>query len=385
MSDCALTVLILCRNEEGSIAHCVGEAREFLERNAIAGEVLVVDNGSSDGSAVRAAAAGARVAAEARPGYGNAIRAGIAAARGQFIILGDGDGEHDLSALEPFWEKLQGGCDLVVGNRFAGEMPAGVMPLLNRYVGAPLLSGIGKRFSGAPVGDFHCGLRGFRAAGIRELGLQSPGMELASEMVVKAALKGLRIAETPVLQRRALDPGRSSHLRIWADGWRHLRLMLMLSPRWLFFYPAGLLMAAGALFMALPVAWPVEAGGRFGAYTMLFGAAFIICGAQLIGFALLAGVFYETVGLSAGGLAAGVRRYRVLEKGLAVGFTLAAAGTAGSVWSLLVWAGGVDLETRLRIAIPATTLLIVGVQVMFAGFLLSLLATQGQGRGGGGG
>ena len=260
-------------------------------------------------------------------------------------------------------------------------MPAGAQPFLNRYVGAPLLSSIGKLFSGAPVSDFHCGLRGFNADAARSLGLQAPGMELTSEMVVKAIRRNLSIAEASVTQRPALDPDRSSHLRIWVDGWRHLRLLLMLSPRWMFFYPACVLLAAGIFFMALPALYPVEAGGRFGAYTMLFGAAFVICGAQLVGFALLAHVFYETVGLSSGGLAARVQQYRILENGLMAGFTLALAGVAGSVWSLFVWAGGVDVETRLRIAIPSVTLLILGVQVMFAGFLLALLATQGQSRG----
>ncbi len=377
-----LTILILCRNEVEAIAHCVGEAREFLERNAISGEVAVVDNGSVDRSAERAAGAGARVIAAPQPGYGNAVRAGIATARGQFIILGDGDGEHDLNALEAFWEQLQAGYDLVMGNRYAEPAEAGARPFLNRYVGAPLLSGIGRLFSNAPVTDFHCGLRGFRAASLRSLELQSSGSELTSEMVVKAMRRNLSITEVPATQRRALDPERVPHLRIWSDGWQHLRLLLLLTPRWLFLYPASVLLAVGAFFMATSALYP-EA--RFGAYTMLYGAVFIICGTQLIGFTLLANVFYETVGLSAGGLTEKVQQYRILESGLAVGFTLALAGVAGSVWSLFLWAPDVDVAERLRVAIPSITLLVMAVQVMFAGFLLALIAGQPKSGGGGGG
>ena len=376
-----LTILILCRNEEKSITNCVDDARGFLERNAISGEVLVVDNDSRDRSAVLAEEAGARVVRELRRGYGNAIIAGIAAAHGRFIILGDGDGEHDLSALEPFWEALQGGHDFVIGNRFAGRADPGAMRFLNRYVGAPLLSGLGRLLFPSPVRDYHCGLRGFSAARVRTLGLQSPGMECASEMIIKAVRKNMRIAQVPVKQRPALDPERTPHLRIWRDGWRHLRLLLMLSPHWLFLYPGCLLLAVGVVLMTVPILHPVEAGGGFGAYTMLFGSGFIVCGTQLIGFALAAGLFGESIGLTDGRWSARVLRYHVLEQALAVGGALALAGAAGGVWSVFVWsqtgAGGVlDVEMRLRVAIPSVTVLIVAVEVMFSGFLLTLLASQ---------
>ena len=375
---CDLTVLILCRDERKSIARCVGEARGFLESNTIAGEVLVVDNGSRDHSAALAEEAGARVVAEPREGYGNAVNAGIRAARGRLIILGDGDGEHDLSALAPFWEKLQGGCDFVFGNRFAGGIEDGAMSFLHRYVGSPLLSGLGRLFFRAPVGDFHCGLRGFKAASVRALALQCPGMECSSEMVVKAVRRNMRIAEAPVVQRRAFNPERSSHLRTWRDGWRHLRLLLMLSPRWLFLYPGCVLLAAGALAMAAP--FLVPAG--FGVYTMLFGSAFIICGVQLAAFHLLAHVFGDIIGFTDGRLRNWVRQRRVLEPCLAAGCALALAGTAGGVWSLFVWAqtGPAAIETRLTIAIPSVAMLVVGVQMMFSGFLLAFIATQGRGE-----
>ena len=231
-----LTILILCRNEEGGIARSVGEAFGFLSRNGISGEVVVVDNGSSDRSREYALRAGARVAHEPRTGYGNAVIGGIKAARGEFIILGDGDGEHDLDALEPFWEKLQEGADFVIGNRYRGNMRPG-SSALRRRVGNPMLSGLGRLLFQAPVNDFLSGLRAFRADSARALGLRSPGMEMASEMIVKACLRGMRFAEAPVFQRPAFDPARSSHLRVWRDGWRHLRLLLTLAPRRLFLSP----------------------------------------------------------------------------------------------------------------------------------------------------
>lgn len=374
-----LTILILCRNEEGGIARCVDEASGFLRRNEISGEVVVVDNASSDRSRERALKAGARVAHEPRIGYGTAIIGGIAAAKGEFIILGDGDGEHDLDALEPFWEKLQDGADFVIGNRMAGSMGSS---WLRRYVGNPLLSGLGRLLFQSPVSDFHSGLRGFRADSARALGLQSPGMEMASEMIVKARLRGMRFAEAPVFQRPAFDPARSSHLRVWRDGWRHLRLLLMLSPRWLFLYPGVLALASGALALAIPLAYPVEAGGVFGVYTMLFGSAFMVSGAQLGGFALLARVVSEGVGLSAGNLRGRLRDGNFLELSLLAGLALALAGAAGGVWSLFVLAetGPVDVQARLRVAIPSVTALVLGVQIMFSGFLFALLSVLAPGK-----
>ena len=383
MSDVpTLTVLILCRDEESSIAYCVGEAREFLDRRAIAGEVVVLDNGSRDRSAALAEVAGARVVEEPRAGYGNAIISGIRAARGHFIILGDGDGEHDLSALDPFWEALQNGSDIVVGNRFAGEARPEGMSFLRRYVGNPILSRIGRLLFAAPVRDFQCGLRGLRAESVRALGLQSPGMECASEMIVKAVRKEMRITEAPVRQRRALDPNRSSHLRPWRDGWSHLRLLLMLSPRWVFLYPACLMLAAGAFFMAVPVVYPVEQGGWFGAYTMLFGTAGLVCGTESLVFAMTARLFTDSIGLTDGRWAAWMSNRGVLEKLLVVGSLLLIAGAAAIVRSLFLWAqadavaSAVDIEARQRIAVAGITLVILGVQAILSGFLLDLVSSQ---------
>ena len=369
-----LTIVILCRDEEGSIARCVEDALGFLERNSIDGEALVVDNGSADRSAELAAAAGARVVSEPNPGYGNAVSAGIEAARGEFAILGDGDGEHDLGALEPFWDKLGEGADFVFGNRFMdGAGGSGRL----RNAGTAALSAVGRALFRSPAGDFNCGLRGFRTASARALGLRCAGMEAASEMVVKAARSGFRVAEAPAAQRRALDPARASHLRVWRDGWRHLRLLLMLSPRWLYLYPGCALLAAGAAAILAPIAYPVEAGGMFGAYTMLFGCAFASAGAQLAMFSLLASAFCDSIGLS-GGLRL-ARSGALAEAGILAGAATVALGAAGGVWSLFIWAqtGGPDVETRLRVAIPSVTLVICGFQMVFSAFFFALLTTQG--------
>lgn len=375
MSRPDLTVLILCLNEEKSIARCVGEAKGFLRRNAIAGEVLVVDNGSEDRSAALAEEAGARVVVERERGYGNAIKAGIAAARSRHVILGDGDGEHDLNALEPFWEKLCAGCELVMGNRFAASA-RGSMRFLNRYIGAPLLSAVGRFLVRAPVSDFHCGLRGFDLARMRGLALRAPGMEIASEMVVKAARANLRMAEVPVSQRPAWDPDRVPRLRIWHDGWRHLRLLLLLSPKWLFFIPALVAVVAGLVLLTLPLL----RGDWLGTYAMQFGTGLVVCGTQLAVFAAVARLFGERMGFHSGGFAEWVMRHRLLERALAIGLLLAALGVAGCVWSVVLWAAaGGDpsfVEARLRVAIPSVGVLIVAIQTVFSGFLLTLLASR---------
>ena len=381
MTDPDLTILILCLDEEKSIATVIGEARGFLERNAIRGEIIVVDNNSRDRSAVLAEEAGANVIVERRKGYGHAIKAGIDGAHGRFIILGDGDGEHDLGRLEPFWEKLQAGFDFVFGNRFAEALPPGAMPFWRRHVGNPLLSGAGRLFFRAPISDFHCGLRAFRTASVCAAGLRCSGMELASEMIVKAVGMNMRVTEVPVIQRPPMDPDRRSHLRAWQDGWRHLCLLLMLSPRWLFFLPACVMFSLGAFAMTMPLLHPVQVGGVFGTYTMIFGSAFLICGTQIICLGLLSNAFCESIGLAARRrwIFDPYRRRRHLKGSLAAGFALVLSGLAGSAWSLFVWAhtAGDDPETRLRILIPSVNALIVGIQVMFSTAGIALLVIQG--------
>lgn len=242
---CELTILMPCLNEAETLARCITKARAFLIRSGIVGEVLIADNGSTDGSQQIAAVQGARVVAVKKKGYGSALLGGIHAARGRYVIMGDSDDSYDFSRLDGFVEKLRDGCQLVMGNRFLGGIEPGAMPALHRYLGNPVLSTIGRLFFRSPCGDFHCGLRGFDRDAVLALDLQSPGMEFASEMVVKATIRELRIAEVPT----TLSPdGRSRppHLKSWRDGWRHLRFLLLFSPRWLFLFPGA------ALFL---VAW----------------------------------------------------------------------------------------------------------------------------------
>ena len=375
-TQCDLSILIVCRNEQGSIAHCVNEARGFLERNDIDGEVVVVDNGSSDASAKLAGRAGARVVAEPAAGYGNAVMAGIEAARGQLIIQGDGDGEHDLGALEAYYDKLRDGYDFVFGNRYADGRKAST-PLRN--AGTALLSALGKLLVRLPITDVNCGLRGFRASSVRAIGLRCSGWENPIETIVKAVKADARIAQVPIVQRRALDPERVSHLRAWRDGWRILRFLLMFSPRWLYFYPGCVLLAAGAVAMVGPILYPEEAGGGYGTYTILFGSAFMVCGLQLVILALLARVFYENIGLSKRRWSARLQSDVGLNGALATGLFMVLLGAAGSIWSLLLFAqgDGPGLGVRMRVAIPSITLLIGGVQIIFSQFMFALLTTQG--------
>src|SRR5262245_54402961 len=283
-----LTVLMPCLNEAATVARCVAKARGFLERAGVEGEVLVADNGSTDGSQALAERAGARVVRVAERGYGAALGAGIAAARGRYVIMGDADDSYDFSRLELFVAKLREGYPLVMGNRFKGGIRPGAMPKLHRYLGNPVLSFIGRLLFRTRVGDFHCGLRGFDRDAARGLDLRTTGMEFASELVVKAALAGWRIAEVPTV----LHPdgrGRAPHLRTWRDGWRHLRFLLLFSPRWLFLYPGIALLALGALLTTLLYFAPLRvAGAGLDIHTMLYASAGTLLGLQLCLFAIFA-------------------------------------------------------------------------------------------------
>ena len=284
-----LTILMPCLNEAETIAACIAKAKSFLARSRIAGEVLIADNGSTDDSVTLAEQAGARVIAVAERGYGAALRAGLAAARGRFVIMGDADDSYDFAHLDAFIAKLRDGCDLVLGNRFTGGISRGAMPFLHRYLGNPVLSWLGRLFFDASIGDFHCGLRGVRRDSILALDLRASGMEFASESVIRAALAHLVIAEVPT----TLDvDGRSRppHLHTWHDGWRHLRLLLMLCPRWLFLYPGLALIVLGALGTAVLFPGPVMLTSRIelDEHTFLVAAVAILVGGQVICFGIVA-------------------------------------------------------------------------------------------------
>lgn len=380
---CELTVLMPCLDERETIAICVTKARAYLERSGIDGEVLVVDNGSADGSAQVAAAAGARVVHESRRGYGSALRAGIIAARGRYVIMGDADDSYDFGALDPFVANLREGADLVMGNRFTGGIAPQAMPALHRYLGNPVLSGIGRLFFRSPIGDFHCGLRGFRRQAIVGLGLSTEGMEFASEMVVRATVERLRIAEVPT----TLSPAgrkRAPHLRTLRDGWRHLRFLFLFSPRWLFLYPGAALMLAGVASMLWLLPGPRNVGGiGLGVNTLLYSAAAIVCGFQAVAFAVLAKVFAINARL----LPEDPRIRRLtsvvsVEVGMVAGLLLFLAGLAAAAYAVGVWGrasfGALQPESSLRIVTPSVTALILGLQLVFSSFFLGVLGLRRQ-------
>jgi len=367
-----------CLDEAATIVRCVEKARRFLEDAAIAGEVLIADNGSTDGSAAMAEAAGARVVHAPERGYGAALRAGIAAAHGKYVIMGDADDSYDFSRLEAFVEKLRAGFPLVMGNRFKDDMRPGAMPLLHRYLGNPVLSFVGRLFFRTGVGDFHCGLRGFDRERILSLGLRTPGMEFASEMVVKAALAAWRIAEVPT----TLSPdgrGRPSHLRSWRDGWRHLRLLLLFSPRWLFLYPGLAFLLAGAFLTAALYFAPLKiAGAGLDVHTMLYASAAALLGLQLCVFALFARLSAQNAGLLPRNPALERLLEAVtLERGLALGLGAAGAGFLWSAAAFWQWRevgfGALDPRVVMRDTIPAAALMVGGMEVSLASFLLSVL------------
>jgi glycosyltransferase involved in cell wall biosynthesis len=373
-----LTILMPCLDEAATVGRCVGKARGFLERAGIEGEVLVADNGSTDGSAALAQQAGARVVQVPERGYGAALAAGIAAARGRYVIMGDADDSYDFTRLESFVEKLRQGYPLVMGNRFGGGIRPGAMPPLHRYFGNPALSFLGRLFFGVRVRDFHCGLRGFDREAVRSLGLHSDGMEFASELVVKAALARWRIAEVPT----TLSPdgrGRPPHLRSWRDGWRHLRFLLLFSPRWLFLYPGLFLLALGAaLILALYFAPLHVAGAGLDIHTMLYAAAAALLGLQLCLFALFARVSSQNAGLLPRQPALErLLETWTLERGLAIGLLLALAGFGWSAAAFWQWReagfGALDPRVMMRDTIPATTLMVGGMEIMLASFLVSVL------------
>lgn len=373
-----LTILMPCLNEAETVATCVRKARGFLERTSISGEVVVADNGSSDGSQQLATEAGARVVPIARRGYGSALLGGIEAARGRFVIMADADDSYDFSQLDGFVDALRAGNTMVIGHRFRGGIRPGAMPLLHRYLGNPALSFVGRLFFASRIGDFHCGLRGVDRRALLELGLRAPGMEFASEMIVRATLAGWRIAEVPTV----LSPdGRSRppHLRSWRDGWRHLRFLLMMSPRWLMLYPGVFLLAAGTAAEVSILRGPVIIDGvGFDIHTMLYAAGATVLGVQLLLFSLVArtvGVLKQLLPMTP----ALERFLRVftLERGILVGLTLGLCGFGLAVSSVVSWAharlAALDPVTMMRVAIPSVTLMLAGAEIVFASFLLGFI------------
>ena len=372
------SIVMPCLNEAASVGVCIEKARASLDKAGIAGEIIVADNGSTDDSRLIATDRGARVVPVAARGYGNALAVGIEAARGRYVIMGDADDSYDFSQLEPFVEKLRDGCDLVVGNRFKGGIEPQSMPFLHRVLGNPMLSFIGRRLFGTPCGDIYCGLRGFDRAKIQALDLRSGGMEYAIEMIVKATLNGLRVAEVPTV----LSPderGRESHLNTWRDGWRSLRLLLVYSPRWLFLYPGLVLLLGGLAGMVWLLPEQRRVGDvTFDVSTLLYAGLATVVGLQSIYFFVTARWF----GI-AEGLLPDDRRFRRIfgvrapDLGVAVGACLLAAGLVVSGIAVAIWHrhgfGPLDYPHILRFVIAGSVLIACGFQTVLSSLFLSVL------------
>jgi len=376
-----VSVVMPCLNEAETLRTCIEKARSALQHHGIVGEVIVADNGSSDGSQMIAQSSGARVVHVSRRGYGSALMGGIAAARGKYIIMGDADDSYDFGHIPSLVEELRRGSDLVMGNRFRGGIQDGAMPPLHRYLGNPVLTNVGRVLFRSSVGDFHCGLRAFRKDAYERMGLRTTGMEFASEMVVKATLFKMRIAEVPTT---LFPSGRSRppHLRTWRDGWRHLRFLFLYSPRWLFLYPGLGLMLLGTLLGAWLLPAPrIVAGVTLDVHTLLYAAVFVSLGFQAIAFAMFTKIFAISEGLLPPDATLDKTfRYITLEVGLVVGALFILAGLGVSVYAVGFWQsrhfGALDYAQTMRLVVPASLFLTLGVQTVFASFFLSVLGLR---------
>lgn len=373
-----LTVVLPCLNEAETLAVCIRKAKASIEGLGIDGEVVIADNGSTDGSQDIARAEGARVVDVPIRGYGAALTAGIADATGEFVIMGDADDSYDLSNLGPFVEALRGGADLVMGNRFAGGIEPGAMPALHRYLGNPVLTAVGRVLFRSPVKDFHCGLRGFRRDAILELDLRTTGMEFASEMVVKATLNKLNIVEVPT----TLSPdgrSRAPHLRTWRDGWRHLRFLLLYSPRWLFLYPGMILFLVGLVMGGVLLTGPIQIGEHaLDVSALIYSMAAVLIGFQAMLFAAFSRAFVANEGLMPPSTRM-QKAFKVLnlERGLIIGLLMLVLGIGLAIYGFIHWGssdfGALNTRDAVRLAVPAATLSVLGFETVMGSFFLSVL------------
>ena len=368
-----------CLNEAETLAKCIRHAQSAIAKGGFAAEIIVADNGSTDGSQQIAGDLGARVVDVPRKGYGSALVGGIDAAKGRFVVMGDADDSYDFEAIGPLIDKLREGYDLVVGNRFMGGIEPGAMPWSHRWVGNPVLTFISRVFFHAPVGDTHCGLRAFKKDAYEKMRLRATGMEFASEMVIKASLKGMRITEVAV-KLRPDGRTRAPHLRTWRDGWRHLRFMLLFSPRWLFLYPGLALFAVGVVLSALLLGGPLHvAGVRLDIHTLLVAGFLSLIGYQLVLFAVFTKIFAVRMGFHPPHpVLERLFRYITLEVGLLAGVLMVLAGIVGLVLAVASWQsvgfGNLDPSLTMREVIPAVLLLAIGTQTVFASFFISILS-----------
>jgi glycosyltransferase involved in cell wall biosynthesis len=371
-----VSVVIPCLNEANSLAFCVDKAMGAFEAARLCGEVVVADNGSTDGSIQIAEEHGARVIRVEERGYGAALRAGIAGARGSFIIMGDADDSYDFADVPRFVEKLREGNDIVMGNRFRGEIKPGAMPPLHKYFGNPGLTALLNTLFHTHIGDGYCGMRGFTRNLYDRLDLRSSGMEFALEMIIKSAQIGARIAEIPII----LWPdkrGRAPHLRSFRDGWRSLRFMLLYAPNWLFLLPGASLMLAGLflVFWLLPGPRKISSHVVLDIHTMIFGVIFTLLGAQILSIGAFAKVFSyaERFDRRSVSLRRVLKRI-TLETGLLLGGVLSLMGFAGCAWVTWQWAAsGFGELHEIRQVLFWSMWLFLGLQTIFAAFFLSML------------
>ena len=374
-----LSILMPCLNEAETLATCIDKAQGYLERSGVVGEVLVADNGSTDGSQQIALEHGARVVDIPVKGYGAALNGGIQAARGRYIIMGDADDSYDFSRLDPFVERLRAGDELVMGNRFRGGIEDGAMPPLHKYLGNPVLSWIGRVLFRSPIKDFHCGLRGFNRQAMLDLHLQTTGMEFASEMVVKSTLGGRRVSEVPTTLSKD-GRSRPPHLRSWRDGWRHLRFLLIFSPRWLFLIPGAVAFLLGLIGTIALAFGPLVVGAiGFAGVSQVYLAALASVGYQGVLFAILTKIYaqHEGFNIPKSRNFQWLERKASLESGAIVGVLLFLIGLAIAIWQLAVWGdagfGQLDPEPTIRGAILAALFMILGTQTLMAGMFLGVL------------
>jgi glycosyltransferase involved in cell wall biosynthesis len=379
-----LSIIMPCLNEGETLARCIETARLGIQRAGVHGEIIVADNGSTDGSPAIAEKSGARVVPVKEKGYGSALRGGVHAALGKWILMGDADDSYDFSEADRFVKKFQEGFELVMGCRLpsgGGTILPGAMPWKNRWLGNPVLSFIGRLFFNCPARDFHCGLRGFTRAAFEKMELKTTGMEFASEMVIKSTFKRLKIAEVPVTLR---PDGRSRppHLKPWRDGWRHLRFMLLFSPRWLFLAPGILLSALGVIFSAALSVNDIKIGSvAFDVGTLAVACMTVIIGFQLVAFAFFTKVFAIAEGLLPDDPKfSRLFKFFTLEKGIGFGLFVLLAGVVLLVRALWIWKlahyGDLQPVENLRRLIPAVTLIVLGVQTVFSSFFMSALGLK---------
>ena len=376
-----LTILIPCLNEAETIGKVIQKAQTAIESSGLAGEVLIVDNGSTDSSIAISLSLGARVIEVSEIGYGSALKAGIASSQGDVTIMCDADDSYDIENISGFIQQVVDGSDLVIGNRFKGGIGRGAMPWLHKYVGNPILSWLGRLFFKVQIGDFHCGIRAFKTESIRSLNLKSGGMEFASEMVVKASLHGLKIAEVPTVLN-VDGRSRAPHLKTWRDGWRHLVFLLAASPRWLFLYPGLLLTFIGSLGFALTSAGPLTISRyQFDLNSFIIFIGLILVGVQVIFFGVLARIFSTNFGiLPETSSVTGFSKMFSLERGVVLGGILLLTSIAAAVGLLLRWDGntmiGLDRDSALRISGIVVLTSGVGIQTLFASFFASMLQAK---------